>query len=63
MLQVLPDFNILTTVKCYDEFLRKVEIDHYVCNIGLHKKYNNLKRYDRHENASHERRENAVCAP
>jgi len=27
--------NILTTVKSYDEFLRKVKIDHYVYKIGL----------------------------
>ena len=27
--------NILTTVKYYDELLRKVKIDYYVCKIGL----------------------------
>jgi len=27
--------NILTTVKLYDDLLRKVKIDHYVCKIGL----------------------------
>jgi len=27
--------NILTTVKSYDELLRKLKIDHYVCKIGL----------------------------
>jgi len=54
MLQVLRDLNILTTIKYYDELLRKVNIDHYVCKIGLLKilnnKYKNLKRYDRLEN-------------
>jgi len=29
--------NILVTVKSYDELLRKVKIDHYVCKIGLRK--------------------------
>jgi len=50
--------NILTNVKYYDELLRKVNVDHYVCKIELLKTYKklkkNLKRY--------ERRENAVCA-
>jgi len=27
--------NILTTVKSYDDLLRKVNIDHFVCQIGL----------------------------
>ena len=50
--------NILTTVKSYDELLRKVKIDHYVCKIGLLKKkskYKNHKRYNRCVRA--------VCAP
>jgi len=54
MLQVLT-LNILTTVKSYDELLRKVKIDHYVCKIGLLKIIKHLKRYIR--------REDAVCAP
>jgi len=46
----------LTTVKSYDELLRKVKIDHYICKIELlKKKSKNLKRYIR--------REDAVCAP
>ena len=28
-------YNIVTTVKSYDELLQKVKIDHYVCKIGL----------------------------
>jgi len=38
--------NILTTVKYYDELLRKVAIDHYVCKLGLlniKNKYNNFQ--------------------
>jgi len=35
MLQVLRDLNILTTVKNYEQLLRKVKIDHYVRKIVL----------------------------
>ena len=41
MLQVLCDFkhfNILTTVKYYDELLRKVKKDQYFRKIGFSKK-------------------------
>ena len=35
MLKVLRDFKHLKTVKYFDELIRKVKIDNYVCKIGL----------------------------
>jgi len=66
--------NILTTVKYYDELLRKVKIDHYICKIGFSKYKKNLMiavrtlcaRLENDVYAPSARREHAVataCAP
>jgi len=43
ILQFLRGLNILTTVKYYDELLRKLKIDHYVRKEGLlNRKYKKI---------------------
>ena len=56
---------MLTTVKSYDELLRKVKLDHYVCKIGLLKIKKKVKTILNAIIAVRTlcaRRENAVCA-